>query len=68
MKKISRYIIAILCLTVLMSCFCEEEAVAKSKNAVKVKVGKKATNKKYVKKYKKIFTRKIVGKKVKVTL
>ena len=33
---------------------------------VKVKVGKKATNKKYVKKYKKIFTKKNAGKKVKV--
>ncbi|MBQ9061090.1 MAG: hypothetical protein IJ128_08100, partial [Firmicutes bacterium] len=35
---------------------------------VRVKVGKKKTNKQYVKKYKKIFTKKIVGKKVKVSL
>jgi len=33
---------------------------------VKVKVGKKKTNKKYVKKYKKIFTKKNAGKKVRV--
>ena len=33
---------------------------------VQVKVGKKKVNKKYVKKYKKIFTKKNVGKKVKV--
>ena len=33
---------------------------------VQVKVGKEAVNKKYVKKYKKIFTRKNAGKKVKV--
>ena len=35
---------------------------------VKVKVGNKKTNKKYVKKYKIIFTKKNVGKKVKVSL
>lgn len=34
---------------------------------VKVNVGKKKTNKKYVKKYKKIFTKKNCGKKVRVT-
>ena len=34
---------------------------------VQVKVGKAKTNKKYVKKYKKIFTKKNAGKKVKVT-
>ena len=34
---------------------------------VKVKVGKKKTNKKYVKRYKKIFTKKNCGKKVRVT-
>ena len=33
---------------------------------VQVKVGKKAVNKKYVKKYKKIFTKKNAGKKVRV--
>ena len=33
---------------------------------VKVKVGKRSVNKKYVKKYKKIFTKKNCGKKVKV--
>ena len=33
---------------------------------VQVKVGKKTVNKKYVKKYKKIFTKKNAGKKVKV--
>ena len=33
---------------------------------VQVKVGSKKLNKKYVKKYKKIFTKKICGKKVKV--
>ena len=35
---------------------------------VKVKVGSKKTNKKYVKKYKKIFTKKIAGRKVKVLI
>ena len=35
---------------------------------IKVKVGKKNVNKKYVKKYKKIFTKKNAGKKVKVSL
>lgn len=35
-------------------------------NTVKVKVGKKKENSKYVKKYKKIFTKKNAGKKVKV--
>ena len=35
---------------------------------VKVQVGKKKVNKKYVKKYKKIFTKKNAGKKVKVSL
>ena len=35
---------------------------------IKVQVGKKKTNKKYVKKYKKIFTKKNAGKKVKVTM
>ncbi len=35
-------------------------------NTVKVKVGKKKENKKYVKKYKKIFTKKNCGKKVTV--
>ena len=35
---------------------------------VKVKIGKKKTNKSYVKKYKKIFTKKNAGKKVKVSL
>ena len=35
---------------------------------VKVKVGKQKVNKKYVKKYKKIFTKKNAGKKVKVSL
>jgi hypothetical protein len=33
---------------------------------VKVKVGKKKVNKKYVKKYKKYFTKKNAGRKVKV--
>ena len=33
---------------------------------IQVKVGKKSVNRKYVKKYKKIFTRKNAGKKVKV--
>ena len=33
---------------------------------VQVKVGKKSLNKKYVKKYKKVFTKKNAGKKVKV--
>ena len=35
-------------------------------STVKVKVGKAKTNKKYVRKYKKIFTKKNAGKKVKV--
>jgi hypothetical protein len=35
---------------------------------VKVNVGKKKTNRKYVRKYKKIFTKKNAGRKVKVTL
>ena len=35
---------------------------------IKVSIGKKATNKKYVKIYKKIFTKKIAGKKVSVKL
>ena len=34
---------------------------------VKVKVGKKKVNKQYAKKYKKIFTKKNAGKKVKVS-
>lgn len=34
---------------------------------VKVQVGKKKTNKKYVKKYKMIFTKKNAGRKVKVS-
>lgn len=34
---------------------------------VKVRVGKKKTNKKYIRKYKKIFTKKNCGKKVRVT-
>lgn len=33
---------------------------------VKVKVGKKAVNKKYIKRYRKIFTKKNAGKKVTV--
>ena len=35
-------------------------------NVIKIKVGSKKVNKKFVKKYKKIFTKKIAGKKVKV--
>ena len=35
---------------------------------MKVKVGKKSVNKKYVKKYKKVFTKKNAGKKVKVKI
>ena len=45
----------------------DNENFKASGKTIKVKVGKKKTNKKYVKRYKKIFTKKNCGKKVRVT-